>query len=300
MVQNSAPHGFIGIGLMGGAMAEQLLVTGHKLVVWNLEPENLTKVVSMGAVAADSPKSVAEQCDIVLVCVLDTAAVESVVFGPNGIAQAAGAGKVLVDHSTTDPVATQQMAKRLRQETGMGWVDAPVSGGPAFAKERRLTIMAGGEEADIAAILPVMKEYAANFTHMGPVGAGQITKVINQAICGVSYVLMAEAASLAERSGIEASKIPECLRGGHADSTMLQFAYPKMVKRDFDPPLALSRAMLKDLKAVLSFSEQFDLELPLVSEAVHRFAEYNEQGGAMKEISSIYYLYNPDLYNPDL
>lgn len=105
---------------------------------------------------------------------------------------------------------------------------------------------------------------------------------------------MAEAASLAERSGIEAATIPQCLRGGHADSTMLQFAYPKMIDRDFDPPLALARAMLKDLKGVLSFAEQFDLVLPLVAEAAHRFAEYNEQGEAMREIASIYYLYNPE------
>lgn len=136
MAHDTAPLGFIGIGLMGGAMAEQLLATGHRLVVWNLEPENLARVLGKGAVAAENPHSVAAQCDIVLVCVLDTAAVQSAVFGPNGVAQAASVGEILVDHSTRDPVATRRMAQRLRQETGMGWVDAPVSGGPAFARER--------------------------------------------------------------------------------------------------------------------------------------------------------------------
>ena len=288
------PLGFIGIGLMGGAMAETLLDNGHNLVVWNLEPENLTNVIAKGAAVGDSPKHVVEQCDIVMLCVLDTAAVESVVFGPNGVVEAASAGKILVDHSTADPIATQQMAERLRRTSGMGWVDAPVSGGPAFAKQQRLTIMAGGEAADIAVVRPLMDEFAANFTHMGPVGAGQITKTINQLICGVNYVLMAEAVSLAERSGIAAEKIPQCLRGGHADSTMLHFAYPKMVQRDFEPALALSRAMHKDLKSVLNFAGRFDLDLALVATAENRFAEYSQQGGAMKETSSIYYLYNPE------
>ena len=150
------------------------------------------------------------------------------VFGKDGIAGAANADKILVDHSTAMPLPTAEMAKRLAGQTGMRWVDAPLSGGPGFAREGKLTVMAGGEQAAFDAVLPVMRDYAQNMTLMGPAGAGQMTKVINQGICGVTYVLMAEVLRLAEEGGIDAARISDCLTGGHADSTLLHFAYPKM------------------------------------------------------------------------
>ena len=135
------------------------------------------------------------------------------------------------DHSTAMPLPTAEMAKRLAGQTGMRWVDAPLWGGEGFAREGKLTVMAGGERGAFDAVLPVMRDYAQNMTLMGPAGAGQMTKVINQGICGVTYVLMAEVLRLAEEGGIDAARIPDCLTGGHADSTLLHFAYPKMQTR---------------------------------------------------------------------
>ncbi|MBV9522342.1 MAG: NAD(P)-dependent oxidoreductase, partial [Alphaproteobacteria bacterium] len=179
---NAKPRlGFVGLGLMGSAMTLRLLERGRAVTVWNLEPERVPPMVAAGAVAAPSPGAVAAASDILLVCVLDTKAVESVVFGTDGIAAAATPGLILVDHSTIDPAATRAMAARLRETTGAAWVDAPVSGGPAAAREGTMTVMAGGEAEDMAAIQPVMTDLAANFTHMGANGAGQMTKVINQA-----------------------------------------------------------------------------------------------------------------------
>lgn len=216
--------GFIGLGLMGSAMAQRLFDDGYRLTVWNLEPDRAEAFAKQGATVAATPAEVALASDIVLLCVLDTAAVESVVFGPSGVSGAARAGAVLVDHSTANPLPTADMAARLLAERGVNWIDAPVSGGPSFARERQLTIMAGGEAAIFARIEPVLRSYARNLTLMGPPGAGQMAKVINQAISGTSHVLMAEVLRLAEASGIDAARIPQCLAGGHADSTMLHFA----------------------------------------------------------------------------
>jgi 3-hydroxyisobutyrate dehydrogenase len=282
--------GFIGLGLMGSAMVERLLARGREVTVWNLEPERVPPMVAMGAVAAASPRAVAEASDVVLVCVLDTAAVEAVVFGKNGVAEAVSDGKMLVDHSTAMPLPTADMARRLRAR-GMEWVDAPISGGPGFAREGRLTVMAGGDKAAFDTALPVLRLYAANVTHMGPAGAGQMAKVINQGICGVTYVLMAEVLRLAEEGGIDAARIPDCLRGGHADSTLLHFAYPKMQKRDFEPPASLVRQMLKDLHNVTHEAERLALDLPLIRAAEKRFALHAGQGGAMRETCSVYDLY---------
>lgn len=284
--------GYIGLGIMGTAMTQRLLEQGWQATVWNLEPERVPPLVAAGAVAAPTPAAVAAASDIVILCVLHTDAVHSVVFGPGGIAEVDGTGKVLVDHSTIDPGRTRSMAAELQQRTGMHWVDAPVSGGPVASRAGTLTVMAGGAAEDIAAIRPVMADLAANFTPMGSVGAGQTAKMINQAIVGSGYVVMAEALRLAEEAGIAADQLPKCLAGGHADSTLLQLLYPQMQQRAFDPPRSYARQLLKDLKAVKEFARGLDLELPMVELAAARYTEYVEgQGHGMSDTASIVNLY---------
>jgi len=287
--------GFIGIGIMGEAMVRRLLERGHRVTVWNLEPERLETVVPHGAVAAATPAAVSAASDIVMLCVLHTEAVRGVVFGADGVAAAgAGADRLLVDLSTADPAATREMAARLRQETGTGWVDAPVSGGPHAARAGALTVMAGGEEADVARASLVLGDLAANVTRMGPVGAGQTTKIINQAIVGTGFVLMAEALALAEAAGINAAALPGCLKGGFADSELLRRIYTQMQQRHFDPPASYARQLLKDMKAVKAFAHEVGAELPLVEGAVARFAEFVAQGNEMADSAAILRLYRPD------
>ena len=150
--------GFIGLGLMGTAMSLRLLEKGYALNVWNLEPERVAAVVQAGAIAMESPAAVTRASDIVLMCVLHTQAVEQCVFGPNGIATAADASKLLIDHSTIDPARSRALAARLRQETRMGWIDAPVSGGPVAARQGTLTVMATmGDESMWAFRMPVTR-----------------------------------------------------------------------------------------------------------------------------------------------
>lgn len=286
--------GFIGLGLMGSAMADRLLEDGYELSVWNLEPEAVAPFIEKGAVEATSPADVAAQSDIVLLCVLDTPAVNAVVFGAEGVAAADRGATVLVDHSTAMPLPTAEMARQLKAERGIDWIDAPVSGGPSFAQKKQLTVMAGGAPEAFRRVEPILASYARNVTLMGPVGAGQMAKVINQAISGVSYVLMAEVLRLAEASGIDAALIPHCLQGGHADSTMLHFAYPRMLERRFEPPLSRTKQMLKDLHAVEEEAARLALELPLIGTATARFEAYATAGGAAADTSSIYRLYNPE------
>ena len=287
--------GFIGLGLMGTAMTQRLLEQGWQVTVWNLEPERVPPLVAEGAVAAPTPAAVTAASDIVILCVLHTDAVQDVVFGPEGVAKAGAAGKVLVDHSTIDPARTRAMAAQLRESTGMRWIDAPVSGGPVASRAGTLTVMAGGAPEDVAVVKPVMADLAANFTLMGPVGAGQTAKMINQAIVGSGYVVMAEALRLAEEAGIAADQLPSCLAGGHADSTLLRQLYPQMQARAFDPPRSYARQLLKDLKAVQAFARELGLELPMLELATGRYTEYvDDRGQGMSDTASIVRLYERD------
>ena len=287
--------GFVGIGIMGEAMTRRLLDRGWQITVWNLEPERLSLVTPHGAVATASPGDVVAAADIVLMCVLDGDAVRNCVFGHGGLSSSHDArGKLLIDLSTIDPEATREMAARASAEVGLDWIDCPVSGGPVAAREGSLTIMAGGEQESFERGRQVLVDLGANVTHMGPVGAGQTTKIINQAIVGVGYVLMTEAAVLAEAAGIDSARLPECLAGGFADSALLRKLYPRVHRRDFDPPQAYARQLLKDMKAVAEFAREVGCQLPLVETARDRFAKYVGSGHALSDPASIVRLYEAD------
>lgn len=283
--------GFIGIGLMGEAMTRRLLDQGYKVTVWNLEPERLDTVVPHGAVAAESPAAVTAASDVVMMCVLHTAAVERCVFESDGIASTAKPETLVIDFSTVDPEATREMAKRLKAKTGASWLDAPVSGGPPAARNGTMTVMAGGDEKDFARAKEILADMASNVTLMGPVGAGQTTKILNQAIVGTGYVLMTEALMLAEAAGIDAARLPQCLAGGHADSSLLQRLYPQMQARDFDPPRAYARQLLKDMKMVSAFFKDRGLDLPLIDQAAHIYGDYVALGHEMTDAGAVVKLY---------
>jgi 3-hydroxyisobutyrate dehydrogenase len=283
--------GFIGIGIMGEAMVLRLLDQGFAVTVWNFTTDRYAKVVAAGARRADSPAAVAAASDIVLMCVLDAPAVENCCFGENGLATAQAGSKVVVDHSTINPDATRDIAARLQRRVPLRWVDAPVSGGPLAARDGTLTIMAGGEASDVEAVAPAMAALAAHFTHIGALGAGQTAKILNQAIVGAGYVLMAETLALAEAAGLDAAKLPECLAGGFADSALLRRLYPQMCARAFEPPRAYARQLLKDMKNVRQFAGEVGVALPLVERAVERFDEFVAAGNAMKDPASIALFY---------
>lgn len=280
--------GFVGIGIMGAPMVRRLLSRGWSVSVWNLEPDRYAEVP--GATIQDSPAAVRAASDIVIFCVLNDFAVEQCCFGPHGLAQAKTGADLLVDMSTINPDRTLALAGRLSSETGMAWIDAPISGGPVAAGEGQLTVMMGGAAKDVARAQAVLADMAANLTHVGALGAGQTTKIINQAIVGVGYVLMAEALALAEASGINAAQLPAALAGGMADSTVLRRIYPQQQARDYDPPRGYARQLDKDLKNVMAFVAGLGLELPLVARAAARYHDFAD-GNDLADSAAIARLY---------
>ncbi len=269
MTTEGTTIGFVGLGLMGAAMTGRLMERGHDVIGYDIVPEKRDAAERAGARPAAPPAALTEAADIVLVCVTSTAAVEQVVFGDAGVATAPAAGKVLVDHSTTVTEATRDMAQRLAAANGMAWVDAPVSGGPPASAAGTLAIMVGGEAAAVATAEPVLRQLGRP-THMGPVGAGQVTKMINQVLVLNNYAVLAEAVRLAENAGIDTAKIPDCLAGGHADSNMLKAIWPRMVARDY-APAGYARQVLKDLEMVQDLSGKTKSPTPMSSQAAMLF-----------------------------
>ncbi|GGA50112.1 NAD(P)-dependent oxidoreductase [Pelagibacterium lentulum] len=288
---NNVRLGMVGLGIMGTPIVERLRDKGYALTVWNLEPERFDKVKDSGAEWAESPEEVWQSSDVVLVCVLGDDAIESVCFGPDGFARAGEGAKVLIDLSTTSPEATLKLAARLKEELGADWIDAPMSGGPQPAREGQLTLMAGGDEACFAAVEPILRDIGQNVTCMGEIGNGQKTKILNQAIVGTNYILMAELLAACRATGIDPDLLPVCLKGGLADSAMLQRIYTQMSADDFDPPRSYVRQVNKDLKAVSHFVEDLGLELPLLDAAVRQYGRYADAGNDMEDSASVSRLY---------
>ncbi len=275
----ASPVGFIGLGILGQAMALRLVQQGFDLVVWNRELERSVPLAAAGALVAESPAEVAARCGTVCLCVLDGAAVRDVVFGAQGLVQAPPAPRTIIDFSTVPPDQTRALAQRA-QASGLRWIDAPVSGGPAAAATGSLTLMFGGAGDDVARVEPLLQAVASRRTHLGEVGSGQDMKVVNQALVGGTAVLLAEALTLARQMGLPLAKVPACLEGGLADSVGLQKIWPRMVAEDFEPPSGRAAQLLKDLWVVDAAREAGELTLPLLQAAIGQYRAYVEERGA--------------------
>jgi len=267
--------GFIGLGLMGHAFTRRLCACGYMVTGYDVVAQKLEAAVRHGVQPAASAAEVTRASDIVQICVMTASDLDRAVFGENGVAAAASAGKILIDHSTTEAETTKAFATRLG-ETGMGWIDAPVSGGPPAAEAGTLAIMAGGDDAHMARAQGLLADLG-QCTHMGPVGAGQVTKMVNQVLVLANYCVLAEALSLAEAGGVDAARIPEALGAGYAGSTMLQRLYPRMVARDFAPAGYAFQA-LKDLDMVQGLAKSLTVPTPMTSQAATLFRILSAKG----------------------
>ncbi len=285
--------GYVGVGLMGLPMVRRLVGLGYSVTAFDLLPRQNDAARAAGATVADSPAAAARGADLVLLNLPTTEAVEAAVFGENGVAGALQPPQLVIDFSTVKVDKGRAFAAKLRAQTGCGWVDAPVSGGPPASDSGTLTVMAGGDEADIARSAPLMAAIAARCTHMGPSGSGLVAKMINQLIVGCGHAVMAEAAVLAEAAGIDAARIPECLAGGHADGSLLQKLYPRMVARDFAPQ-GYARQLLKDLEMVNDFAGGMKAPIPMAGEALSLYRMLIRRGHAELDTSAIRKLYDPD------
>ncbi|MND73893.1 2-hydroxy-3-oxopropionate reductase [compost metagenome] len=287
--------GFAGIGLMGLPMCRRLLAAGYPLAVWNRNPDKCKPLVEAGARQVASPAELCQHADVVMLCLADTSVVREVVFGPAGVVEGAKKGQLLVDFSSLEPNATREMAAELAAKTGMGWLDTPVSGGVVGAEAGSLAIMVGGELQDLERVRPVLLNLGQRVTHMGGVGAGQVTKACNQMIVACNALVIAEVVALAERSGVDASLIAEALAGGFADSKPLQFLAPQMAENRFEPVKWHVRTLLKDLDAAVKFSREQGSATPISGLAAQLMRLHGSQGFLEKDPSTLVQMYRePD------
>lgn len=269
----------IGAGAMGGSIGLRFLQTGNELTVFDLDPEKVAELVSQGAVGAKSAAAAAAASDYVIISLNSARIVHAAVFGPQGVAEGAKPKTLIIDMSSIDPEATKALAAEALQK-GLRWVDSPLSGGAPKALIGELTLMAGGDQKDVEEAGNVLKDVASNFTHMGTAGAGQATKLINQVLCGLNFLAVAEATQLALDAGIDAIKIPQALKGGRADSAILQEYMPRYVTKDYRRTGRIDN-MVKDLNAVQDLARRTNTAMPLtaICAEIHRLLTAAGLGG---------------------
>ena len=269
----------IGAGAMGGAIGARLIETGNQLTVFDLDAEKVAALTSLGAQSASTAAEAASISDVVILSLNSPKIVRIAVFGKDGVAAGAKPGTLIIDMSSIDPKATKELAADAA-EKGLRWVDSPLSGGAPKALVGQLTLMAGGSEKDVADAHRVLRHVASNYTHMGPCGAGQTTKLINQVLCGLNFLAVAEATQLALDAGVDAAKIPQALKGGRADSAILQEYMPRYVARDYRRTGRIDN-MVKDLNGAQDLARRTNTAMPLtaVCAEVHRMLTAAGLGG---------------------
>jgi 3-hydroxyisobutyrate dehydrogenase-like beta-hydroxyacid dehydrogenase len=275
------PVGYVGVGLMGGPMVKRLTSLGWSVRGYDSVPERST-LASAGEAAHGA--------QVVLLNLPTNDAVEDAVFGARGLVHVLKQDQLVVDFSTIPVEACRSHAAKLAAATGCRWVDAPVSGGPPAVEAGTLTVMAGGEERDLARLAPLMHDIAGRCTRMGPLGAGLAAKMINQLIVGVGQAMLGEAVALCERAGIDAARIPECLGGGYADSNVMKAYWPRMVERDF-APRGYVRQLLKDLEMVAGWANGLGARTPALQAALDAYRELKSRGDSELDTAAVVKLY---------
>jgi 2-hydroxy-3-oxopropionate reductase len=269
----------IGAGAMGGAIGARLVATGTPLVVFDLDPAKVAPLVAAGATAAASAAAAATGVRAVILSLNAPRIVRAAVFGPGGVAEGAAPGTLIIDMSSIDPEATKALAIDAT-EKGLAWVDSPLSGGIPKAATGELTLMQGGAPEAVAAAQAILSNVASNQTRMGGPGAGQTTKLINQVLCGLGFLAVAEATALAEAAGVDATMIPRALKGGRADSALLQEYMPRFAARDYRRTGRIDN-MVKDLNGAADLARLTHTPMPLTAlcAEVHRLLTSAGLGG---------------------
>ena len=282
--------GFIGIGLMGLPMSKRLLAAHYDVMVFNRNRAKCEPLSALGAHVADTLADIALHSDIIMLCVSNTAAVEDVVAQLRGHLRA---GQIIVDFSSIAPDATQALAQAVREQ-GAKWVDSPVSGGVAGAEAGTLAIMAGGDGMDVDTVRPVLAHLGQRVTHMGPNGSGQTTKICNQMIVSCNVLVMAEVMAMAKKAGVDASQIPEALKGGFADSIPLQLTGSRMAVQDFDEVKWHVKTLLKDLDMANTLAQQTGSAVPMAGLGAELMRQHGSKGNLERDPATLVTLYeNP-------
>jgi 2-hydroxy-3-oxopropionate reductase len=277
--------GFIGLGVMGAPMARNLLAAGHEVVAWNRSGGPLEELVAAGARAADGPAAVALEADVVISIVKDDAAVREVLGGPDGAIAAARPGSLVVDMSTVSPAAARELAGEAAAR-GVGFLDAPVSGGDVGARDGTLSIMVGGEAADVERARPAFEVLGSRVTHVGGAGAGQVAKACNQVLVAVIFGGLAEALVLGSKLGVEPAAILDAVGGGMAANRIMEVRRSNFLDHDFAPGFKVDLHH-KDLEIALGASGEVDAPLPLTAEVQQMFRQLRAAGFGEEDDSAL-------------
>ena len=249
--------GYIGLGLMGKSIARNILKAGFTVVVHNRSQPSVDELVAEGAVAANSPKAVAEQVDVVFTNLPDTPDVEKVVLGENGILSGAHRGLIVIDNSTIKPASARMIAEKLAEKNIFA-LDAPVSGGDIGAKNGTLTIMVGGDSSALEKAMPVLMAMGKTVTHVGDAGAGQVAKAANQIMVAAQMVAMGELLVFAKKAGVDPQKVVDAIKGGAAQCWTLDVKPPRLFAGNRNPGFK-AHMQLKDLKIILETAKEYDI-----------------------------------------
>jgi 2-hydroxy-3-oxopropionate reductase len=278
--------GFVGLGIMGKPMARNLLAAGFDLTVHSRSSGPVDELVAAGATRAEGPAAVAAAGDITITMLPDTADVEQVLIGPGGVIEGARAGSLVIDMSSIDPEPTRAMAAAFAAND-VSMLDAPVSGGEKGAIDAALSIMVGGDEAAFSRATPVFEALGKNIVHVGPSGAGQVCKACNQLVVAATIEAVAEALLLAERSGVDATKVREALLGGFAGSKILEVHGQRMLDRAFDPGFRI-RLHRKDARIVEAAATATATPIPSFTSVAQQLQLAVDAGDGDRDHSALY------------
>lgn len=285
--------GFIGLGVMGGAMAGHLRASGEMLLVYTRTKSKVQMLLDAGAEWRDSPKQIAQECDVIFTMVGYPSDVEEIYFGPEGLIENARPGTILVDTTTSRPDLAVRIYEAAKAK-GIGALDAPVSGGDIGAKNASLTIMVGGDETIFQRAKPLLEEMGKTVIRQGGPGAGQHTKMANQIAVAGNLLGAVEAVSYAKNAGLDVSRMLLSIANGSAQSWQLSNNVPRMLEGNFGPGFYVKH-FLKDLRIALDSAHTMKIELPMLALAEQLFAKMATEGMGDLGTQAIYLLYERGL-----
>lgn len=277
--------GFVGLGIMGKPMARNLMKAGYEIVVHNRSRGPVDELAAEGAGAAESPREVAEKSDVVITMLPDSPQVREVVAGEGGVLEGIKEGSLLVDMSTISPVVTEELAAAVK-EKGASMLDAPVSGGDVGAIEGTLSIMVGGEEGDFQRAKPLFEVMGKTVTHVGPTGAGQVTKAANQIVVALTIEAVSEALVLGSKGGVAPEKILDVLGGGLAGNKVMEVKREKFLSHTFDPGFR-SELHHKDLGIALAAGREYGVVLPVTAVVDQMLLSMKKKGWGGEDHSAL-------------
>ncbi len=277
--------GFIGLGIMGRPMSKNLLKAGHELVVYNRSMEKAKELAELGAETGSSPADVAARCGLVITMLPNSPQVREVCLGPDGIAEGAKSGTVVIDMSSIDPVETRAIGAALA-EKGIELMDAPVSGGEPKAIDGTLSVMVGGRRESFDKYHDLLMEMAASVVYVGELGSGNVAKLANQVIVAVNIAAVSEALTLAVKNGADPELVWQAIRGGLAGSAVLEAKAPMMIAHDFKPGFRIE-LHIKDLGNALGAAHATGTSLPLTAQVMEMMQALRNDGAAAQDHSAL-------------